>query len=79
MSIKVSDNNLIEIKSEENNFMFDNILCDNLGIKFDNFSKIEIYPTSKTSNIPLELYCNVVEKSISNHKENVNIHYEEDL
>ncbi|VVC45610.1 Hypothetical protein CINCED_3A017106 [Cinara cedri] len=49
MNIKVSDNNLIEIK------------------------------ISKPSNIPLELHCNIVEKSISNHKENVNFHYEEDL
>lgn len=79
MNIEVSETNLVSIKNEENNFMLDSSLCENLGIKFNNFSKIGNYPTSKLLNIPLELHCNLVEKSLSNHKENSNIHYEEDL
>ena len=79
INVKVSDNNLIEINSSENSFILDNSLCESLGINFVPFSKIGNYSTSKLSNIPLELHCNIVEKSISNHKENNNVHYEEDL
>ena len=79
MDINVSDNELIVVKSNVNEFMFDNKLCNSLGVKFVNFSKVGIYPMGTSSNIPLELHCNITEESLSNHRENKQIHCEKNL